>query len=42
VTARFGRKEKPPLDVLESWIGESYRAVAPKTLVKILDSKLRK
>jgi predicted DNA-binding protein (MmcQ/YjbR family) len=38
VTARFGRKDKPPLDVLEAWIGESYRAVAPKTLLKQLDA----
>ncbi len=37
VTARFGRKEKPPLDLLKEWIGQSYRAVAPKKLVKTLD-----
>jgi len=24
----------PPIDVLEAWIGESYRAVAPKKLLK--------
>jgi predicted DNA-binding protein (MmcQ/YjbR family) len=41
VTARFDRKRKPPLDVLEAWIGESYRAVAPKRLVKTLDPKPR-
>jgi predicted DNA-binding protein (MmcQ/YjbR family) len=34
VTATFTRKAKPPLDVLEAWIGESYRAVAPKALLK--------
>jgi predicted DNA-binding protein (MmcQ/YjbR family) len=33
VTARFGAKEKPPLEVLRAWIDESYRAVAPKKLV---------
>ena len=33
VTARFGPKEKPPLEVLRAWIDESYRAVAPKKLV---------
>ena len=33
VTARFGPKEKPPLQVLRAWIDESYRAVAPKKLV---------
>ena len=32
VTARFGPKAKPPLDVLEAWIGESYGVVAPKSL----------
>jgi predicted DNA-binding protein (MmcQ/YjbR family) len=40
VTARFARKDKAPLDVLEAWIDESYRAVAPKTLVKHLDAAL--
>ena len=37
VTARFGPKAKPPLELLEKWIDESYRAVAPKELVKALD-----
>jgi predicted DNA-binding protein (MmcQ/YjbR family) len=32
VTATFGPKAKPPLEVLRSWIDESYRAVAPKRL----------
>ena len=39
VSARFGAKEKPPVDVLCKWIDESYRAVAPVTLVKELDGK---
>lgn len=38
VTARFGGRDKPPLDVLEAWLDESYRAVATKTLVKHLDA----
>ena len=38
VTVEFGPKEKPPLDLLKAWIEESYRAVAPKTLVKALDA----
>jgi predicted DNA-binding protein (MmcQ/YjbR family) len=38
VTARFARKDKPPLDVLEAWIGESYRAVAPKSIVKQMET----
>ena len=33
VTARFAPREKPPLALLERWIDESYRAVAPKRLV---------
>ena len=37
VTAQFGPREKPPMDVLKAWIDESYRAVAPKKLVKQLD-----
>jgi predicted DNA-binding protein (MmcQ/YjbR family) len=37
VTARFGPKEKPPLELLRKWIDESYCAVAPKALVKALD-----
>jgi predicted DNA-binding protein (MmcQ/YjbR family) len=36
VTASFGPRRKPPLDVLRSWIDESYRAVAPKRLVATL------
>ena len=32
ITARFVAKDTPPRDVLEAWIAESFRAVAPKTL----------
>ena len=32
VTASFGPKAKPPVDLLKGWIEESYRAVAPKKL----------
>lgn len=32
VTASFGSREKAPLDMLQEWIDESYRAVAPKKL----------
>jgi predicted DNA-binding protein (MmcQ/YjbR family) len=32
VTARFERGSRPPLALLEDWIDESYRAVAPKTI----------
>jgi predicted DNA-binding protein (MmcQ/YjbR family) len=33
VTARFSKSKKAPVDLLRSWIDESYRAVAPKKLV---------
>ncbi|HZT17959.1 MAG TPA: MmcQ/YjbR family DNA-binding protein [Dongiaceae bacterium] len=32
VTASFAGRARPPLDVLQAWIEESYRAVAPKKL----------
>ena len=37
VSASFAAKAKPPLDVLEAWLDESYRAVAPKKLIAALD-----
>lgn len=41
VEMRFGEDDAdaPPLDLLLEWIEESYRAVAPKTLVKELDAQ---
>jgi len=39
VTAQFGPREKPPMDVLKAWIDESYRAVAPKKLVASLEAR---
>lgn len=36
VTARFTDKDKIDAELLKRWIDESYRAVAPKTLVKKL------
>jgi predicted DNA-binding protein (MmcQ/YjbR family) len=38
VSVRIPLREQAPVDLLEEWIDESYRAVAPKTLVKQLDS----
>lgn len=37
VSIRHDRGELPPVEVLEDWIDESYRAVAPKGLVKRMD-----
>ena len=36
ITARFTTKDKLDVEMLKGWIDESYRAIAPKTLVKLL------
>ena len=36
VTARFTKISEVPMDLLKKWIDESYRAIAPKKLVKTL------
>lgn len=41
VSARY-RPGKAPVAMLREWITESYRAVAPKTLLKALDKALDK
>jgi len=33
VTASFHARDQAPYDILRDWIGESYRAVAPRRLV---------
>jgi predicted DNA-binding protein (MmcQ/YjbR family) len=38
VTATFA-DGPPPLDLVKAWLDESYRAQAPKTLVKALDAR---
>src|SRR6478609_10105670 len=37
VTAAFGPHAKPPLDLIKKWIDESFRAVAPKKVLALLD-----
>ena len=37
VTAKFDKAADVPLDLLKKWIDESYRAIAPKKLVKTLE-----
>ncbi len=37
VTARLDPKKDPPLELMEAWIDESYRAVAPKKMVDDLN-----
>jgi predicted DNA-binding protein (MmcQ/YjbR family) len=39
VSASFEPGERPPMDLLKAWIDESYRAQAPKKLVKLLDAQ---
>lgn len=39
VALQFTGDEAPPLDRIRAWIDESYRAVAPKKLVKQLDAE---
>ncbi|HUP61595.1 MAG TPA: MmcQ/YjbR family DNA-binding protein [Thermoanaerobaculia bacterium] len=36
VSASFTNASKVPMDLLRAWIEESYRAIAPKKLVKLL------
>ena len=38
VTARFRKVSDVPAEMLRAWIDESYRAIAPKKLVKTLDA----
>lgn len=40
VTARFPPKEAPPVAVLERWVEESYRTIAPKKIAARLDPKV--
>jgi predicted DNA-binding protein (MmcQ/YjbR family) len=39
VTIRLHAEGSPPLPVLQDWIEESYRLVAPKRLVAALDAR---
>ena len=39
VSCRFKPGEEVPLDLLEEWVEESYRAVAPKKLVLALNAR---
>src|SRR5260370_32608665 len=38
VTAQFGGKDEIPVDLLEQWIDESYRTVAPKKVLAKLEA----
>lgn len=39
VTSRFEAGAVVPLEILRAWLDESYRAVAPKAVVKQLDAR---
>lgn len=39
VSVRVQPGDDPPADLYSDWLDESYRAVAPKTLVKQLDAE---
>lgn len=39
VSAKFPAGEEPPAELLKAWIDESYRAQAPKRLIKELDAR---
>lgn len=39
VTARFGPGDEVPVDLLQSWLDESYRAIAPKKLAARLPER---
>ena len=41
VTAHFGPNDSPPVPILRDWIEESFRTIAPKTIVKALDGEGR-
>ena len=41
VTITVGAADCPPVEVLLDWVEESYRAVAPRTLVRELDARAR-
>jgi len=40
VNVTFKRGDRPPVEILRSWIEESYRAIAPKKLLAELDSRV--
>ncbi|MGH6869910.1 MAG: MmcQ/YjbR family DNA-binding protein [Rhizomicrobium sp.] len=37
VSSQFAGPDAPPMDVLEAWLNESYRAIAPKKLTQHMD-----
>ena len=41
VSIKLAGADRPPLEVLLDWVEESYRTVAPRTLVRELDARGR-
>jgi predicted DNA-binding protein (MmcQ/YjbR family) len=42
VSASFGSKGEVPMDLLRAWLDESYRAIAPKKCIAMLDGAAEK
>jgi predicted DNA-binding protein (MmcQ/YjbR family) len=42
VSASFAAKDEVPLDILEQWVDESFRAVAPKRVLAKMESEREK
>ena len=38
LTARFAAKDEIPVDLLEQWVDESYRTIAPKKVLAKLEA----
>jgi predicted DNA-binding protein (MmcQ/YjbR family) len=38
VTARFGAEDEVPVDMLQEWVDESFRAIAPKKVLAKLEN----
>jgi hypothetical protein len=39
VTARFSAKDDVPLEMLQEWLDESFRAIAPKKVVAAVEAQ---
>jgi predicted DNA-binding protein (MmcQ/YjbR family) len=42
VTFKFGKEKDVPVEELRAWMDESYRAIAPKSVVKLLENGNKK
>jgi predicted DNA-binding protein (MmcQ/YjbR family) len=42
ISARFGPREKAPMDLVRRWVEESFTVIAPVSALEELESKLRR